>query len=161
MNNNDIFRRLRYIFQYSDDQMMGVFGQMEQTMTRQQVCAWLKQDESVGFLVLSDINLATFLNGLIVQFRGKKDGKLPVTESATNHNIVFRKLKIALSLQADDILRILGLVKFRMSKHELSAFFRKPTHRHYRECQDQVLRNFLQGLAVQQRDSVEKTPNKK
>ena len=99
MNNNDIFRRLRYIFQYSDDQMMEIFALMEQTRTRQQVCAWLKQDDSVGFMKLSDINLATFLNGLIVKLRGKKDGKLPVTESTTNHNIVFRKLKIALTLQ--------------------------------------------------------------
>ena len=161
MNNNDIFRRLRYIFQYSDDQMMEVFALMEQTRTRQQVCAWLKQDDSVGFLQISDRNLATFLNGLIVKFRGKKDGELPVTESSTNHNIVFRKLKIALSLHAEDILKILSSVNFRMSKHELSAFFRKPTHRHYRACQDQVLRNFLQGLAVQKRDATGKDGSSK
>jgi hypothetical protein len=33
-----------------------------------------------------------------------------------------------------------------MGKAELTAFFRKQDHKHYRECQDQILRNFLQGL---------------
>ncbi|MAA78379.1 MAG: hypothetical protein CL916_03900 [Deltaproteobacteria bacterium] len=155
MNNNDILRKLRYIFQYSDDQMMETFGLMEHVVSRSQVCAWLKGDDHAGFMQISDRNLALFLNGLIVRFRGKRDGKLPVTESKLNHNIVFRKLKIALSLQAEDILSMLRKANFRLSKHELSAFFRKPDNRHYRECKDQVLRNFLQGL------SLERLPNKK
>ena len=148
MNNNDIFRRLRYIFQYSDDQMIETFALMEQKVSRQFVCAWLKADEHAEFMKISDRNLALFLNGLIIRFRGRKDGQLPVTENEINHNIVFRKLKIALSLQADGILALLAKANFRMSKHELSAFFRKPGHRHYRECKDQVIRNFLQGLAL-------------
>ena len=149
MNNNDILRKLRYIFQYSDDQMMETFGLMEHVVSRAQVCAWLKSDDQSDFMKLSDHNLALFLNGLIIRFRGKRDGKLPPTESKLNHNIVFRKLKIALSLQAEDILSILQKANFRLSKHELSAFFRKPEHRHYRECKDQVLRNFLQGLTLE------------
>jgi uncharacterized protein YehS (DUF1456 family) len=35
-----------------------------------------------------------------------------------------------------------------ISKHELSAFFRTPSHRQYMECQDQILRNFLYGLQL-------------
>ena len=35
-----------------------------------------------------------------------------------------------------------------MSKGELTALFRKPTHKHYRDCGDQVLRNFLHGLTL-------------
>lgn len=155
MNNNDIFRKLRYIFQYSDDQMIETFLLMENVVSRAQVCAWLKSDEHADFMKLSDRNLALFLNGLIVRFRGKRDGQLPTTESKLSHNIIFRKLKIALSLQAEEILAILRKANFRLSKHELSAFFRKPEHRHYRECKDQVLRNFLQGLAL------DRVPSKK
>jgi len=43
------------------------------------------------------------------------------------------------------------LADFRLSKHELSAFFRKPGHKNFRECNDQVLRKFLQGLQIQHR----------
>ena len=148
MNNNDILRRLRYIFQYSDDQMMETFTLMEQKVSRMQVCAWLKQDDQPDFMVISDRNLACFLNGLIIRFRGKKDGQLPITETQINHNLVLRKLKIALSLQAEDMIGIFRKANFQLSNHELSAFFRKPEHRHYRECKDQVLRNFLQGLSI-------------
>jgi len=46
----------------------------------------------------------------------------------------------------------MDLSDFRMSKHELSAFFRKPGHKHYRECKDQILRVFLKGLQMKYRD---------
>ena len=52
---------------------------------------------------------------------------------------------------AEDILELLAKVDLRISKHELSAFFRKPGHKHYRECKDQVLRNFLNGLQLKYR----------
>jgi uncharacterized protein YehS (DUF1456 family) len=56
---------------------------------------------------------------------------------------------------------ILELAEFRLSKHELSAFFRKPGHKHYRECKDQILRNFLQGMQIKYRDSVESKSDSK
>jgi uncharacterized protein YehS (DUF1456 family) len=71
--------------------------------------------------------------------------------------MVFMKLKIALNLKAEDVLEILELSSFKLSKHELSAFYRKPGHKHYRACKDQVLRNFLQGL--QQKLRPDSTPS--
>ena len=71
------------------------------------------------------------------------------------NNIVFTKLKIALNLKAEDILEILVLVDFKLSKHELSALFRKPGNRHYRECKDQILRNFLKGLQLKYRNNLD------
>jgi uncharacterized protein YehS (DUF1456 family) len=56
-----------------------------------------------------------------------------------------------LDLKADDVVEILGLAKFRISKHELSAFFRRPDHKHYRICEDQLLRNFLKGVQFKYR----------
>jgi len=56
------------------------------------------------------------------------------------------KLKIALNLKAEDVLAIMDLAGFPMSKPELSAFFRRPDHKHYRACQDQILRNFIKGV---------------
>jgi uncharacterized protein YehS (DUF1456 family) len=65
-----------------------------------------------------------------------------------------RKLKIALNLQADDILDILKLNDLILSKHELSALFRRPDHKNYRECLDQVLRNFLDGMEKRYRQKI-------
>ena len=61
------------------------------------------------------------------------------------------RVRIALNLKAEDILDIFQLVEFRLSSHELSAFFRKPGNKNYRECKDQILRNFLLGVQYQLR----------
>lgn len=146
MINNDVLRRVRYIFDYGDAKMIALFAQADHKVTRQQVSNWLKKDEDPAFVRCTDSELAIFLNGLINDRRGKKEGLPAAPESRLTNNIIFNKLKIALSLRADDVLSILALGGSNISPHELSAFFRKPTHRHYRVCQDQILRNFLHGL---------------
>lgn len=151
MINNDILRRLRYIFDFSDAKMIAVFGLGGQRVTREQVSDWLKKEDDPAYKVCSDTLLATFLNGLIIDKRGKKDGPQAEPEKRLSNNIIFMKLKIALNLQAEDILEILGRVDMQISKHELSALFRKPGHKHYRECKDQILRNFLKGVQLNYR----------
>ncbi len=153
MNNNDVLRRLRYTFDYSDGKMIKIFAQAETTITREQVCNWLKKDDDPTFQLCSDVLLATFLNGLINEKRGKREGEQPVPEKRLTNNLIFRKIRIALDLKDDDVLAILELADFRLSKPELSAFFRKPGHKHYRECKEQILRNFLKGIQLKYRDS--------
>jgi uncharacterized protein YehS (DUF1456 family) len=131
--------------------MMAIFKQADHEVTREQISDWLKKDDADSFQKCNDIQLAIFLNGFINDKRGKKDGEQPEPEKRLTNNIIFRKLKIALDLQADDILTILNSVEQSLSKHELSAFFRKAGHKHYRECKDQVLRNFLHGLQLKYR----------
>jgi uncharacterized protein YehS (DUF1456 family) len=145
MTNNDVLRRIRYTFNFDDSTMMATFGLAGPEVTRAQVSNWLKKEEDPDFQKCSDRELAIFLNGLIVSKRGKKDGPQPEPESRLSNNIIFRKLKIAMNLQADEVLALVNQGEFNISKHELSAFFRKPGNRHYRDCKDQVLRNFLKG----------------
>lgn len=152
MDSNDVLRRVRYVFDFGDTKMMALFAQADLEVSREQVSAWLKQEEDPGFQPCSDQQLATFLNGLINDKRGRRDGPQPVPESRLSNNMIFRKLRIALNLQAEDVLAILALADFRISKHELSAFFRKPGHKNYRDCNDQVLRKFMQGLQLRFRD---------
>ena len=75
--------------------------------------------------------------------------------SMTNNDI-FKKLRVALMLRDDEIVDILKLADFKISKSELGAFFRKEDHPNYRECGDQVLRNFLNGLVIHLRGTKEK-----
>jgi uncharacterized protein YehS (DUF1456 family) len=131
--------------------MIGVFAEAGQKVTRGQVSAWLKKDDDPAYEECSEVMFATFLNGLINQKRGKKDGPQLEPEQSLTNNIIFRKLKIAFNLQAEEILSILSLVDLHISKHELSAFFRRANHKHYRECKDQILRNFLKGMQIKYR----------
>ena len=100
-------------------------------------------------------NWLFFLNGLITDKRGKNDGPQPVPEKQLTNNIILRKLKIALNLQAEETLKVLALADMQMSNHELSALFRKPGHKHFRKCKDQILRNFLKGAQLKYRDNAQ------
>ena len=77
------------------------------------------------------------------------------------NNDIFKKLRVALMLRDDQIVEILELVDFRMSKGEIGNIFRNPDHPNYMECGDQVLRNFLNGLVIHLRGTKEnpKNPN--
>jgi uncharacterized protein YehS (DUF1456 family) len=72
------------------------------------------------------------------------------------NNDILKKLRVALHLRDDDILAILKLVNFNISKSELGAFFRNESHPKYMEAGDQVLRNFLNGLIIHLRGPQEK-----
>ncbi|MGK0222095.1 MAG: hypothetical protein ACI9ON_001333 [Limisphaerales bacterium] len=151
MKTNDCLRRIRYILDLGDKDIIGLFALAEHSVVRSEVVAWLKKDDDPDYVECSDVMFATFLNGLISHKRGPRDGPLPEPEQRMNNNMVFRKLKIAFDLQAEEILQILSRADFNISKHELSAFFRRPGHKHYRDCKDQILRNFLMGLQLKHR----------
>ena len=155
MENNDILRRLRYTFDFNDTKMIDLFAAADKQVTRSEISSWLKRDDDPDFLLLSDRELAIFLNGMINDKRGRKEGPQPEPEDRLNNNIILRKLKIALSLMDEDIIDMLLLADLRVSKHEISAFFRKPDHSKYRPCKDQILRKFLQGIQIKYRDEKE------
>jgi len=76
-----------------------------------------------------------------------------------NNNDIFKKLRVALQLRDDQIVEIMQLVDFRISKAELGAFFRNEDHPNFMECGDQVLRNFLNGLVIHLRGTKENPKN--
>lgn len=151
MNNNDILRRSRYIFNFNDKTMMALFELGGEVVTREQVSAWLKKDEDLDSQSLDDVDLAVFLNGLIIRKRGAREGPLPTPEKRLSNNAILRKFRIALNFRDDDLLDTLNLAGVHISKHELSALFRKPQHKNYRDCKDQLLRAFLKGLQLRER----------
>ena len=67
------------------------------------------------------------------------------------NNDIFKKLRVALKMRDDDIVKVLALVDFEISKSELGAFFRSEDHPKYMECHDQILRNFLNVLIIYKR----------
>jgi len=114
----------------------------------------LKKEDEQGYVVCSGRVLGSFLDGFIIYKRGRKDatgGQAKQPDRQLTNNIILRKLRIALELKEDDMLGILKLADFTISKSELSAFFRDKEHKNFKACGDQVLRNFLTGLAVRYR----------
>ena len=75
---------------------------------------------------------------------------------ALSNNDIFKKLRVALKLRDDEIVKILELVDFKISKSEIGSLFRNENHPKYVECGDQILRNFLNGLVIHLRGPMPK-----
>jgi uncharacterized protein YehS (DUF1456 family) len=148
MINNDILRRLCTIFDFDKKNAQAIFALKQCAINDEQLENIYKEKNDPAYKELADLELASFLNGLIIEKRGKKDGPEHHTEEVLNNNIIFNKIKIALALKADEVISILELANISLTKYELSTFFRNINHKHYRECTDDVLSAFLKGLKI-------------
>ncbi|MES1205655.1 MAG: DUF1456 family protein [Pseudomonadota bacterium] len=148
MTHNDVLRSLRYVLNVSDAVMVDIFRLGNREVTRAEVVAFLKTEEDAGYQPCSDNALSQFLNGMVTYKRGKDEGRPPQpVEHPVTNNTVLKKVRVAFELKDDDIIALLQSTGLRVSKAELGAFFRRPDHRNYRECGDQILRNVLKGLS--------------
>jgi len=77
--------------------------------------------------------------------------ELKKVKKMLSNNDVLKKLRVALKLTTEDIQKILLLANFNASISELNSFFRNEDHPKYKECGDQILRNFLNGLIIHNR----------
>lgn len=76
------------------------------------------------------------------------------------NNDILKKLRVALELKDEDVVKILKLADYDITKSEVNALYRTPDHRNYKECGDQLLRNFLNGLIIFKRGPMpERKPN--
>jgi Uncharacterized protein conserved in bacteria len=137
---------VRDIFDFNDPLLLSIFKLGGREVSKPELASLLAREGEPDFALCEDELLARFLNGLIINNRGAKDDGTPEPEPDLSNNMVLRKLRIALNLQADDLLEILKLNECTLSKHELSALFRRPDHKNYRECQDELLCNVLDGM---------------
>ena len=150
MTNNDFLRRLRYALNIKDNIMIQIFKKGNIIVTREDIIDYLKKDIDDGFKKLSNNDLISFLDGLIIQKRGNREDGTPVptikiTKNNLN-NILLRKLRIALAFKSYDMIRIFKLGGIEISEGELSALFRSEDHKNYKECGDKYVRVFLKGL---------------
>ncbi|MCK9788935.1 DUF1456 family protein [Providencia hangzhouensis] len=152
MLNNYVLRSVRYMLDLSDAQMVKIVKLADLAVTKEEMVAWLKKDNELEYVECNDNIMGHFLNGLIYHRRGKDENHpAPEVDSRLNNNIMLKKLRVAFELKDTDMIEIYQLVDFRVSKPELNAVFRKPGHKNYRECGDQLLRYFLKGLTIRLR----------
>lgn len=150
MTNNDFLRRLRYALNIKDNVMVQIFKKGNIVLTREDIIDYLKKDIDEGFKKLNNNDLIAFLDGLIIQKRGKREDGTPIPQVKVTknnlNNILLRKLRIALSFKSYDMIKIFKLGGVEISEGELSALFRSEDHKNYKECGDKYIRVFLKGL---------------
>lgn len=155
MVHNDVLRSIRYALDLSEPKLIELIHRVDPAFAidRDAVRALLLKEDEPGHLPCSDAVLARFLDGLIVDRRGRDEGRPQRPfEARVSNNLVLKKLRIAFELTDLDMLALFDAAGFAVSKSELSALFRQPDHRNYRPCGDQMLRNFLKGLSARLRE---------
>lgn len=172
MDNNDLLRRLRYALRCDDSETSRLIQIGGGDATTAQAARWRAKEDSEDYLPCGSDHVESFLGGLIIENRGVREEKAPspwpdrsktaqekqtvepvaVQESATaatdqiDNNLVLKQLRIALTLRSEDVHRILTSGGSGLTASEAGALFRKPDARNYRQCGDQVLRQFIAGL---------------
>lgn len=153
MANNDILRSLKAALNLDEEAMMQIFKQSGREVGQGAITAFLKTEDEDDYIPCSNPIMGFFLDGLIIQKRGKEEGRpLPAANplAELTNNTILKKLRIALDLKEDDLLGIFKLAGITMAKHEITALFRKQGHKHYKECTAQLLAGFIKGLALRQ-----------
>ena len=154
---NDVFRRIRFALSLNDEATINIFALADYELSAEYLKNMMKKDTEDGFLPLRDKLMSLFLDGLIIKKRGKQTGPNARPISVLKHgerisnNDILRKIKIAMNYQEQDMLKNLQLAKFNVGKSELTALFRNKNHRNYKKCNNQLLRNFLQGMVLRHR----------
>jgi uncharacterized protein YehS (DUF1456 family) len=154
MINNDILRSLRYMLDLSDQKVVEIcqLAQADFPIDKAAVRGLTRKEGDEGFVDCSDAVLAHFLDGLVVFRRGRVPGAAPrAVEKHVSNNVVLKKLRVAFELKDSDMHAIFAASGFEVTRPEMSAFFRDRSHKHYRLCGDQLLRNFLRGLSMRLR----------
>jgi uncharacterized protein YehS (DUF1456 family) len=151
MTSNDLLRRLRYALDLNSVSIAEMCALAGHDIQPADVLKHLKKEDEHGFVPCDDRFLAAFLDGLIISRRGPRDqtpGNAVTPDGLLNNNLILRKLRIALELSDADMLDIFKQAGVSVSKSELSALFRGVGQRNYKECGDQLLRNFVRGLTL-------------
>ena len=147
MNNNELLRLLRKLLAANETAMAEIFALGETEPGEEQVRALLKHENDPGFAPCDDETLARFVEGLVVQRRGRKDPATPLAlEWPLDNNRVLKKLRVAFELKDDALHALLAETGQDISKQALNALFRSPGHKNFQSCSDQVLRAVFKGL---------------
>jgi uncharacterized protein YehS (DUF1456 family) len=152
MIHNDVLRSVRFMLKVDEAAIAEIVALGGLQVSEDDVIAFLRRDDEPGYRVCSDRVMAHFLDGLIIYERGRDESRPPrPVETHVTNNVVLKKLRVAFHLDEAAMLAVMRDAGFPVSKPEMTALFRNPSHTNYRPCGDQMLRNFLKGLTARVR----------
>ncbi|MGF6906900.1 DUF1456 family protein [Fusobacterium sp. PH5-44] len=158
MQNNKILKRIRYALKFRDKKMQNIFSLDGTDISLDDINHFLVSEHDTNFKPCSNKILHSFLNGLILFYRGDSNNSsihafIRISKQNAN-NLVIKKLKIAFKLTKEDVFKIFRLGDLDISLSEVSGILRNEKSKMYRECGDKYIRKFLKGLAIHLRNPI-------
>jgi uncharacterized protein YehS (DUF1456 family) len=151
MANNKLLRSISDALELDTATMIQIFKAAGRDVGESAITAFLKTEDEDGHIPCNNPIMGFFLDGLIIHKRGQQEGKpTPVAapQAELSYNSILKKLRIALDLKEEDLIGIFRNAGIVMTKHDLTALFRKPGHKHYKACTNQLLFDFIKGVAL-------------
>ncbi len=151
MKTNDILYKIQKALNLSQEEMLEAYKFAEYPMNATHLDSLLKRRQDDSSKLCSYEELGVFLDGFVILKRGpspKKpdNGKQNDDAVALTNNLILKKLRIALELKEAETEIIFSLAEVELSKQQLASLFRKEGHKNFKECSDELLMAFLDGL---------------
>ena len=147
ISTNEILFRIKKALNLSTEEMIEAYKLENYTMEASHLESLLKRHLDDGFIIASYEELGVFLDGFVTLKRGPSPKK-PNDDEAVEltNNLILKKLRIALELKEAETEIIFNLADVELSKQQLASLFRKEGHKNFKECSDELLMAFLDGL---------------
>jgi len=151
LDKNEVLYHIQKALNLSIEDMIEAYKLESFDITKSQLEALLTKRQDKSFKICSFEELGVFLDGLVILKRGPSPQK-PTDKNASDevvaltNNLILKKLRIALELKEAETEIIFGLGDAELTKQALKSLFRKEGHKNFKECSDELLMAFLEGL---------------
>ena len=147
ISTNEILFRIKKALNLSTEEMIEAYKLEGYTMEASHLESLLKRHLDDGFIIASYEELGVFLDGFVTLKRGPSPKKSNDNEAVElTNNLILKKLRIALEFKEAETEIIFNLADVELSKQQLASLFRKEGHKNFKECSDELLMAFLDGL---------------
>ncbi len=152
MNTNDILYKIQKALNLTQDEMIEAYKLAHYTMDATHLNLLLKRHQEEDSKLCSYEELGLFLDGLVILKRGPSPKKANDKKANDNkiveltNNLILKKLRIAMELKEAETEIIFSLADVELSKQQLASLFRKEGHKNFKECSDELLMAFLDGM---------------
>jgi len=147
LKTNDILYKIQKALNLTQEEILEAYKLAEYNMDATHLDSLLKRRQDEGSKLCSYEELGVFLDGFVILKRGpspKKKNEDEVVE--LTNNLILKKLRIAMELKEAETEIIFSLADVELSKQQLASLFRKEGHKNFKECSDELLMAFLDGL---------------
>jgi len=147
LKTNDILYKIQKALSLTQEEMIEAYKLADYKMAATHLDSLLKRRQDEDSKLCSYEELGVFLDGFVILKRGpspKKENNDEIVE--LTNNLILKKLRIALELKEAETEIIFSLGEAELSKQQLASLFRKEGHKNFKECSDELLMAFLDGL---------------
>ena len=147
MQINDILFKLKTALSIDNESMIKAYALAEYEMKEERLNNILKRRQDKGYEDATYEELGVFLDGLVLLKRGPSDKVVNDDEVvALTNNLILKKVRVAMELKEPELVILFALAEVSLTKRQIGSLFRKEGGKNFKECSDELLMAFLEGL---------------